>query len=58
VTQKHYIILAAALAAARPPDSHGAQMLRWQLVRNSISRALKNDNPRFNESLFQKACAK
>jgi len=56
MSQKDYIILAAALASARPPDSHGAQMLRWQLVRNAISRALKNDNPKFNESLFQKAC--
>jgi len=57
-SKKHYIALAAALAAVRPLPSQHAQMLRWQLCRNAVSRVLKQDNPAFSESLFQKACAK
>jgi len=58
MSRKHYEMLARALAAERPLPSQHAQMLRWQLVRNAISRALLADNPAFSESLFQKACAK
>ena len=56
MSRKHYIALAAALAAVRPLPSQHAQMLRWQLCRNAISRVLLADNPSFSESLFDKAC--
>lgn len=51
MTRKDYVLIADALASTPLPDRE-----RDALVR-SLSRALAQDNPRFDPSRFKEACS-
>jgi phytoene dehydrogenase-like protein len=53
MTRKHYIALAAALAATRPED--GPAYDAWCAVVVAICDVLAADNPRFDRGRFQYA---
>jgi len=60
VTRKHYVAIAAALAATRPipngRDIHApAHFVQWLCDRGVIIGVLAADNPRFDPARFIKA---
>ena len=60
MTQKHYKLLAQAFANCRPEVTWGASWKKewagWEIVIEHMQRKLKQDNPRFDEDRFMKAC--
>lgn len=50
MTRKHYIQLAASLAACRPTDP--TALITWRACREAIMSALHTDNPSFDRQRF------
>ena len=59
MTQKDYILLAAALREQRPigqEDCKLACLVQWERDVDAIAEALEQDNPRFDRDKFLDAC--
>jgi hypothetical protein len=61
MTKKDYIIIAECLAYCKPsrtarPDGFDYRLGQWSNVVNELSIGLKNNNVRFNQDKFNKAC--
>ena len=55
MTRKDYILIAAAIAAAKIDAMTGAEYAR-KCITHNIALALASDNPRFDRERFLKAC--
>lgn len=55
MTQKDYIVLAAAIRKEFVVASVAEQAILDRLIQR-IADTLANDNPRFNRTLFMRAC--
>lgn len=58
MTRKDYVLIADALAQPiRPLTGHEhAMTIAWGETVRNLTRALANDNPRFDRARFLKAC--
>lgn len=54
MTRKDYVLIAEALASARPLDGATAASVHWQAC-HAMCDALAADNPRFDRERFLKA---
>jgi hypothetical protein len=55
MTRKHFIALAAALAAHRPDNGTGRDMRLWREQRDAIADVLYASNGRFDRGRFERA---
>lgn len=56
MTRKDYVLIAAAIAAEHAGSVTFAEQNRVVCVAQRLCIALKQDNPRFDEDRFMKAC--
>jgi hypothetical protein len=55
-SQRHYEVIAEALASTRPPTSAPQDVTQqWLATRSSVMDRLGNDNPKFRPTLFEQA---
>lgn len=55
MTRKDYVLLAAALRNAQPPEPEPIERAAWLRTVYSVADALMRDNPRFDPVRFHKA---
>jgi hypothetical protein len=61
MTKKDYILLAEALKSSKPENlgsfsMKSAEIVQWETTLKVLTKALQQDNPRFNEKTFLEAC--
>lgn len=56
VTRKDYIAIAQTLRMTKPPTTDSSGMWTWQQVVYQLAGTLADDNARFDQTRFLKAC--